>query len=781
MVMASRVLLNQLRRDLWRQRWQFLAAAVVIAIGVGVYVGASDAYLNLKDSFSRAYAEQRLPDAIVSGEGAHQLARQTATLPGAPIVDTRRQGDIGIRIGEHAFRGRAVEVPDRTQPEVAQLSLRSGELPGPGEVVVEEHLADHYHLAPGDNIEVLMTSGWSSMRVSGAALSTEYYWPARSMQEVMTTPEHFGVLFATDDDITQMTTAPLEQTVLYATDRAQAGALLAATMKWGDTHGLLVTGRDEQPSYRALDEDVQAVGEFADLLPWVFLIAAVLGTYVLLSRLVAAQRAVIGTLSANGVSPATIRRHYLSYGLAVGLLGAGPGLLLGYLLGRWFTTAYTTALSLPLEVTSLHPQHLLIGTLIAVASAALAAWAPARSAAAISPAEAMRISPAQGTGHRTLLELLVPPVRRLPARWRMTLRGISRNRRRSVFTIIGVAVAVLLVMVFAGLRDTVSTVIDRQYNAIQLEDAEVHTAPGADLLGVIAADPGVGRAEAFSRYDVTVTGAHGQLQTLLIGMEPGTRMHRFTTTEGEQLPLPPNGVLLAVGAREVLGVDVGDRVGVRASGGPQVELTVAGFVDEPLNPVGYAALPQVRELVAPPASSGALVQIADGADPAAVAKRLSSLPGITAYLATATVEEAMTDAFALYNTLVTLMLLFAAAMAAALLYNAMTANVAERSVELGTLRTAGMGTGQLARMVATENMLLVVLGVPLGLLLGAWTADWFMSTYETQGYHWSLSMSTHTPVIVAAGVVAAAVLTQIPGVRSLRRLDLARIVRERSL
>lgn len=779
--MVSRVLPRQLRRDLWRQRWQFLAAAVVIAIGVGVYVGASDAYLNLRDSFAQAYAEQRLPDVIVSGDAASGLTEEADRLPGSPVVETRRQADVGIRIDGHAFRGRAVQVPVRTQPEVARLSVRSGRLPGPGEVMVEQHMADHYHLSPGDSVDVLTSTGWSRMRVSGAALSTEYFWPARSLQETMTTPEHFGVVFATAGDVTRMSTTPLAQTVLYATDRARAGRLLTAVTAWADARGLSVTGREEQASYSVLDEDVQAVGEFADLLPWVFLLAAVLGTYVLLSRLVAGQRAVIGTLAANGVSARTIRRHYLGYGVAVGLLGAGPGLLLGYLLGRWFTTAYTSALSLPLQVTSVHPRHLLVGALIALVTAALAAWSPARAAAAITPAEAMRISPAHGAGRRTLLERLVPPVRRLPARWRMTLRGISRNRRRSLFTIIGVAVSVVLVMVFAGLRDTVTTVIDRQYNTIQLEDAEVHTAPGADLVGEIGDQPGVRRAEAFSRYDVALTGQRGTVQTLLTGMEPGTRMHRFTTTDGRRIALPTEGVVLPAGARETLGVDVGDHVGVRAAGGQQVELTVAGFVREPLNPIAYAALSQVQALQAPASSTGVLVQLTADADRAAIAKAVGSRPGVTAYLATATVERAMTDAFALYNTLVGLMLLFAAAMAAALLYNAMSANVAERSVELGTLRTAGMGTGQLARMVAVENLLLVVIGIPLGLGLGAWAADWFMSTYETQGYHWSLSMSAQTPVVVAAGVMVAAVLIQGPALRTMRRLDLARIVRERSL
>jgi putative ABC transport system permease protein len=45
------------------------------------------------------------------------------------------------------------------------------------------------------------------------------------------------------------------------------------------------------------------------------------------------------------------------------------------------------------------------------------------------------------------------------------------------------------------------------------------------------------------------------------------------------------------------------------------------------------------------------------------------------------------------DVLVAVMLVFAIVMAIALLYNAMSANLAERRVELGTLNAAGMSRG----------------------------------------------------------------------------------------
>lgn len=251
----------------------------MIGIGIAVYVAATDAYANLKQSFDRAYAVQLLPDAVISGPGAVDLGDAARGLPGNPAVEVRQQSDVGgIRINGHTIFGRAVSVPAARQPVVSQLALRSGELPVQGAVLVEEHLTSHFGLRPGDTIDVLGPTGWRTVGVSGSALSTEYFWPARSQQEIMTTPENFGVVFVPAPDTPQLMPEPTDQLLLYARDRSQAPELLMAATQLANSKGMVLTSRDEQPSYRALQDDVDAVGTFARLLPWVFLVAAVVGT-----------------------------------------------------------------------------------------------------------------------------------------------------------------------------------------------------------------------------------------------------------------------------------------------------------------------------------------------------------------------------------------------------------------------------------------------------------------------------------------------------------------------
>jgi putative ABC transport system permease protein len=150
------------------------------------------------------------------------------------------------------------------------------------------------------------------------------------------------------------------------------------------------------------------------------------------------------------------------------------------------------------------------------------------------------------------------------------------------------------------------------------------------------------------------------------------------------------------------------------------------------------------------------------------------LPGVVAYLSTESIITTIRKAFQLYNVLVALSLLSAGVMAAALLYNAMSANVSERSGELGTSQAAGMGAGLLGRLVAAENMMLVVIGLPAGLIAGTLLADWFLSNYVTQGYRWHLVMHTTTSPIVAVAVLIAALLAQIPAFRVIGRMDVAK-------
>ena len=256
--------------------------------------------------------------------------------------------------------------------------------------------------------------------------------------------------------------------------------------------------RAEQPSNNALTEDVKGLEEMAIFFPMMFLTAAGMAAYVMISRLVHAQRPHIGTFLANGFTRRQVLRHYLGYGIVPGLLGAIPGAIVGVLLARLITRLYTGILSIPLTIVDFYWTTLLGAIAFGVIASLLAALAPALVASRVLPAEAMRGETPSGGGRLSLLERLIPPLRRVPTAWRMTFRGVGRNPRRTIYTIIGVVLSLMLVLVSWGMIDTVRSLMDRQFVEIQREDATVFFAgPTAtdevaalvDVEGVAAAEP----------------------------------------------------------------------------------------------------------------------------------------------------------------------------------------------------------------------------------------------------------------------------------------------------
>jgi len=98
-----------------------------------------------------------------------------------------------------------------------------------------------------------------------------------------------------------------------------------------------------------------------------------------------------------------------------------------------------------------------------------------------------------------------------------------------------------------------------------------------------------------------------------------------------------------------------------------------------------------RRLAGPRLGLGnvALVRYAPGADREAMRRRLSALPGVVAFVDSNALKSIVDEYLGLYYAFVGIMLLFGAAMAFALLYNSIQANLTERSVEVATLRAAG--------------------------------------------------------------------------------------------
>ncbi|MBM3147019.1 MAG: FtsX-like permease family protein [Actinobacteria bacterium] len=785
---------KKLRRDI-RARWlQFGAVAITVFLGITLFGAAYGSYRNLQASYAEVYETLRLADYTIQGGEAATIEKDARALDDVKNVSTRLVADLPVEVGkDHKFYGRIVGLPDGGKPPANRVQILKGKplhAGKPDDVLVDQHMADHFDLGPGDSVRAFLGDSWRSLKIIGVAASPEYIWPARSRDDEVPSQDDFGVLYALDG-LLQPLPEPARATdvlVLYRSgaDRRALDEKLSKIAH--EKNAVDAYSRADQPSNAVLNEDLDSFGTLSYLFPILFLAAAGMAAYVLLTRMVSAQMPVIGVLLANGMTRRRVAIHYVSFGLAAALVGAIPGLVVGPLVARSMTGYYTSFIDIPTTVIEFYPITIVVGLLFAVVAGVLATLAPALRAAHYQPARAMRGITADKPGKMSLAERVLPPLRHLPIRWKLVVRNFGRNKLRTVSSLIGIALAVVVVFTSVGMVDSVSSLIDRQFEDIQKQDAVLYLAePYDDAMAKRIADvKGVRRVEPVAELAAVVRTSQRSFSTELLAYEPDTQMHGFLPVGGGSTTLPREGVLLGAAVRDKLKVAVGDTVTVRM---PQLdkksEQKIVGFLDEPVGTFAYISLPALRKTLGQQmgtaAEREAMVLYDADADRSQLRRQLSGLSGVVGYEDSRSMQNTIDQYMGLFWAFIGMMLILGAVMAFALIFNTMTANVQERTAELATLNANGMPRRSLASMVTAENMVLCLVGTIIGLGLGYGVAYQFIQTWNSDMFDFTLDVQPLTYVLTVVAIMLAGLVSQWPVLRAVGRVDIAKVVRERSL
>ncbi len=785
-----KALSNKRRRDIGQQKWQFIAVIITVAMGVAMFAGTFNAYLNLGTSLEASYDRLHMADMVVTGadEG---FVDSVQSVEGVANAIERRQADVPFVIGDDDLLGRVIGFPGDGQPAIDQIDIDEGDYldpDAPTDVLIEKHAAANFDLGVGDSFTIADVE----VTVVGIVTSPEYLWPARDEQSLFTPPDTFAVVFALEETLDGLgSTIALDQVLVEydedadreATDEAVENAASAANA--GGTQVL-----EDQPSNSAINEEISGLQSMAVAFPVLFLSAAGMAIYVIMTRLVFSQRGVIGTLRASGFGKKQLAAHYRSYGMLVGIIGAAIGALFGGLMARGMTALYTQVFSIPDLVARFHLPTVLVALAFGAVAGIVASIAPARLVMRMEPAEAMRGDVPAEAGKESIFEKLLPPLRRAPVRWRMTLRGIGRNMKRSSTQVIGVVLAMTLIIAAVGMLDTIVRIVDRQFDEVSLSDAtaifNVPVTP--DAIAEVAGVNDVAGAEAVMTLQASIKNGAETFSTTISGYEADTTMHGFPE------PLPRTGILVGQAMGDVLDVSVGDNVTV-VLGQLDAEITtsIEGFVDEPLGTVAYMQLDTLINsivasnddvdpaLLTSPAYTTAEARFDQGANAENVMDRIQDLDIVATVVNETALRDAFLDYQAFFYAFIGLMVVFGAALAFALIFNIISVNVAERSSEFASMRANGLSYRRVANMIAGETFLLTALGILPGMLVGWWAANAFIKSFADEQMPITADVAPITFVIASLSMFVVAGLSLLPALRAVKRIKVGEIVRERSV
>ncbi len=420
---------------------------------------------------------------------------------------------------------------------VNDIHVEAGRLPASDsrdEVLLHPKFAAETSTEVNDTLTLRIGGERHAVRVVGIASDPEYLYPLRSTGD-LPSPGEFAVLFA-PEHVTESLLGHAGSGNDVAV-RADPGADISRLGERLETelepYGVVMTTpRDDQPGYEALRSELDQNRVMALWMPLLVLAISSMSLFIALSRLVTAQRGEIGLAKALGYTDGQLMIHYLSFALIIAAGGSILGVGLGLLGARGMAATYTSFLGLPFLESGLYPGVLATALGVAVVSCIAAAIFPALRSARLAPAMAMHSDPNQSLagGRVPLVERALGPLMPRSFTFRLPLRNIFRARRRSLYTVLGIAFAMVLSVVTISMFDSIDFLLNSTFSQVERWDiAAVFDQPvGPSRVAEVRALRGVNRVQPALVMPVKVTHGGAEANVSLTAMSPEADFHGFT-------------------------------------------------------------------------------------------------------------------------------------------------------------------------------------------------------------------------------------------------------------
>lgn len=479
--------------------------------------------------------------------------------------------------------------------------------------------------------------------------------------------------------------------------------------------------RSTNSGYVSFQNDTSIVDQVAKVFPLFFFAVAALVCMTTMTRMIDEQRTQIGTLKAIGYSDGQIAWRYMSYSGSAALLGCVGGFAVGtwlFPLVIWggYSILYDFA---PLEYV-FKPWLAVISVVAAMACSAGVTYLTCRSELRRMPAALMRPKTPKA-GKRILLERVPLLWNRFSFLYKVSIRNIVRYKKRLIMMLLGIGGCTALIITGLGLRDTISTVVDDQFEGVTLYDIsltfsvpmdeekqEAFRAQYTDMTHCVFAH--TGSYEAYGGRDisnVTVVATDDPDISALISLHDGTR----------RIAYPQEGAVIDRHLADNLGLKLGDTLSLRVSDTKTVELPVTDICDNYVYHYAFVTAATYEQRFGEDCAFKTAFVQTDG-DPYALGAALSDAGRVAAVTVTDSLREMVANTMKSLNAIVALVVISACALALVVLFNLCNISITERIREIATVKVLGFFPTETLTYVFREILLLTVLGALVGIPAG---------------------------------------------------------------
>ncbi|MBU5368660.1 FtsX-like permease family protein [Enterococcus avium] len=485
--------------------------------------------------------------------------------------------------------------------------------------------------------------------------------------------------------------------------------------------------RADNPGFQEYGDLSERIAAIANVFPIFFFFIAALITFTTMTRMVEENRREIGTLKALGYSRFEISIKYIIYALSAAAIGIVLGSVIGthtlprlifVLSSDRYNFSGVTAFYLPRPIF----QASIAFLFASLGAALLVLFRELHE----KPADLLQPK-APKPGKRIFLERLTPIWSRMSFNSKVSYRNLFRYKSRMIMAVIGIAGCAALMVAGVGLKDSLSSVGDKQFGPIIDYDAIVtlKDQPDEAKVNMIFSQNKKLTSELAMMNQTVELKQKGQANQKLTMMVPKDQQkfknYLHLKNQGEKFNLPNDGAVITQKMAELFNLEKGDSLTVHDEDQQTFKVKITNIADNYLGNFLYLSKDYYQQARGKDFKMNSYLlkskKMTKSEEKELSQKLLSSGQVVnTSFISTQI--EAQEQSMDNLDGIVWIFVVLSGLLAFIVLYNLTNINVSERVRELSTIKVLGFYDREVTSYIFRENFVFTILGILFGYGLG---------------------------------------------------------------
>lgn len=730
---------------------------LMVMLGVGVFVGFNMEWASIERNMFSFFDDCNFADYRLVNERGYSAedAEKIADIGGVDSVGRFLTVNVDVKNAA----GNSVALAVTTNFNVSSFVLTSGDeydSESADGVWISDRYAEKNGIKKGDAISFVYGKAEITGKIKGFIKAAEQMICVRDKTQLMPDFSTHGYAYVSPALYKNATGLDYYPQINVVSDLKKDDFSEKVNAALGKT--TIVLTKEDTIAYSQAEGEVDEGKTMGSVLPALFLLIGLLTMVTTMHRLTAKEKTQIGTLKSLGFHDGKIAAHYTSFAFFVAIIGTALGIGLGFLIARMIMNPngmMGTYLDLP-EWKLVIPGFCAAIIVAIVLILTLIGYLSVRKMLAGTAADALR--PYTPKKVKPMLIEKTKFFHKLSFGTRWNMRDIVRHKSRTAMSLIGIIGCTILIIASLGMKDTMNSFLNIYYdNGLNYSSRIFFTETATDEQ----------KREIINKYEGDFGGSVSvqvEGKTVSLDVYDITRDKiRFVNDNDENFTLGDDGAYICMRIAEKFGLKKGDSFSVSPFGTDDVyHLVVAGL---------FRSVSENVVITDKYAAKTGIPYVIDSVYTDVVKSDVVQSDAIKSVQSKQMIMDSFEVFLSMMDMMVYLLVGGALLLGIIVLYNLGTMSYTERYREMATLKVVGFRDKRIGRLLAEQNLVLSVIGIIIGVPLGALTLSYLLKVLASE-YEMKMLISAVSYLITATLTIGMSLLVSLLVARKNKKIDM---------